>query len=91
MGRYVYLPFRITGRKRFGESLILHREHLLEDIHSHRPIFVKYQTPVPYIIEGIIVILLCMGFGWEEDRPFSGSQPHGWHAMPSFIWSWDSD
>jgi hypothetical protein len=68
----------------FGESLILHREHLLEDIHSHRPIFVKYQTPVPYIIEGIIVILLCMGF-WMGRRSAFLWLTASWVACDAFI------
>ena len=52
----------------FGESLLLHKEHLLEDIHSHRPIFVKYHSPIPYIIEGIIVAMFFLGlwFGRKE-------------------------
>ena len=54
----------------FGESIILHKEHLLEDIHSHRPIFVKYQTPIPYIIEGILVILLAFGLWAGRKSPF---------------------
>ena len=68
----------------FGESLILHREHLLEDIHSHRPIFVKYQTPIPYIIEGIIVILLCMGF-WMGRRSAFLWLTTSWVACDAFI------
>ena len=54
----------------FGESILLHKEHLLEDIHSHRPIFVKYQTPIPYIIEGILVILFAFGLWAGRKSPF---------------------
>ena len=54
----------------FGESLMLHKEHLLEDIHSHRPIFVKYQTPIPYIIELAIVALLITGLWLGRRSPF---------------------
>lgn len=54
----------------FGESLMLHKEHLLEDIHSHRPIFVKYQTPIPYIIELAIVVLLITGLWLGRRSPF---------------------
>ena len=68
----------------FGESLILHREHLLEDIHSHRPIFVKYQTPIPYIIEGIIVILLCIGFWMGRKSAFLWLTA-SWVACDAFI------
>lgn len=68
----------------FGESLILHREHLLEDIHSHRPIFVKYQTPIPYIIEGIIVVLLCIGF-WMGRKSAFLCLTASWVACDAFI------
>ena len=68
----------------FGESLILHREHLLEDIHSHRPIFVKYQTPIPYIIEGIIVVLLCIGF-WKGRKSAFLWLTASWVACDAFI------
>lgn len=54
----------------FGESLMLHKEHLLEDIHSHRPIFVKYQTPLPYILEVIIVGLFVVGLWMGRKSPF---------------------
>lgn len=48
----------------FGESLILHRDHLLEDIGQHRPIFVKYHTPFLYLQEAIIVGLFVVGL-WK--------------------------
>lgn len=51
----------------FGESLILHRDHLLEDIGQHRPIFVGYHTPFLYIIEAFIVGLLAIGL-WKGRR-----------------------
>ena len=68
----------------FGESLILHKEHLLEDIHSHRPIFVKYQSAIPYIIEGLIVLLLIIGLWMGRKQHFMwlvGS----WVACDAFI------
>lgn len=45
----------------FGESLILHRDHLLQDIGQHRPIFVPYNSPLQYILEAVIVILFGLG------------------------------
>lgn len=54
----------------FGESLLLHKEHLLEDIHSHRPIFVKYHSPIPYMIEGVIVILFFIGLWLGRRQAF---------------------
>lgn len=45
-----------------GETLILHRSHLLEDIGTGRPTFVSYGSPVPYAIEAILFILAVLGF-----------------------------
>lgn len=52
----------------FGESIILHRKHLLEDALVRRPVFVKYQSPVPYIAEGFIAALLLLGIvaAWRK-------------------------
>ena len=54
----------------FGESLILHRDHLLQDIGQHRPIFVAYDIPLPYIQEGIIVLLFVMGLWNGRKKKF---------------------
>ena len=45
-----------------GETLILHRSHLLEDIGTGRPIFVAYSSSLPYIIEAFLVLLALLGF-----------------------------
>lgn len=54
----------------FGESLILHRDHLLEDIGQHRPIFVKYHTPFLYLLEALIVGLLVAGLWMGRKSKF---------------------
>ncbi len=54
----------------FGESLILHRDHLLEDIGQHRPIFVPYDSPLQYILEAIIVIMLGIGLWMGRHSKF---------------------
>ncbi len=54
----------------FGESLILHRNHLLEDIGQHRPIFVPYDSPLQYILEAIIVIMLGIGLWMGRHSKF---------------------
>lgn len=54
----------------FGESLILHRDHLLEDIGQHRPIFVKYHTPFLYLLEALIVGLLVTGLWMGRKSKF---------------------
>lgn len=48
----------------FGEGLILHKEHLLEDpnlTENPRPVIVRYNNHWPYIAEGTIVALLALG------------------------------
>lgn len=45
----------------FGESFILHREHLLEDTLAGRPVIVRYRSALPYIAEGLIICLFLCG------------------------------
>jgi hypothetical protein len=45
----------------FGESIQLHRQYLLEDIHDSRPVFVGYDLAVNYVVEAIIVLLFLFG------------------------------
>jgi len=54
----------------FGESLILHRDHLLQDIGQHRPIFVSYDSPLPYILEAIIASLFIVGLWLGRKKEF---------------------
>ncbi len=54
----------------FGESLILHRDHLLEDIGQHRPIFVSYHTPFLYLLEVLIVGLFVVGLWMGRHAKF---------------------
>ena len=44
-----------------GESLQLHRRHLLEDIFGTRPIIVRYDWPVCYMVEVVIALLVAVG------------------------------
>ena len=45
----------------FGESIQLHQDSLLQDIGMKRPVIVKYRTPIPYIIQTIILLLFLAG------------------------------
>ena len=45
----------------WGESLLLHEDHLLEDIHRTRPMFVYYQSPISYAILVLIALLFILG------------------------------
>lgn len=44
-----------------GESLILHSQHLLEDVQNNRPVFVAYDQGVFYVVEGLVVLLFIIG------------------------------
>lgn len=44
-----------------GESLQLHRDHLLEDVQQERPVFVGYRSYMNYVVEAIVVLLLIAG------------------------------
>lgn len=45
----------------FGESIQLHKGYLLEDVSHTRPIFVRYDNALPYVIEAFIVLLFLFG------------------------------
>lgn len=45
----------------FGEALMLHKQNLLGDVLRNRPVIVKYESPVNYVVEGIIVLLFLGG------------------------------
>ena len=45
----------------FGESIMLHQQNLLGDVLRNRPVIVKYQSPVNYVVEAYIVLLFVLG------------------------------
>ena len=45
----------------FGESLQFHEQHFLEDTLVHRPVFVSYNRPWSYWVEGLILLLFAAG------------------------------
>ena len=45
----------------FGESIQLHRDHLLEDTLRTRPVIVRYRHLYNYVVEGTIVLLFLIG------------------------------
>lgn len=45
----------------FGEAIMLHKQHLLGDVLRDRPVIVKYESPVNYVVEGIIVLSFLLG------------------------------
>jgi hypothetical protein len=45
----------------FGESVQLHRDHLLKDASQSRPVFVEYRHTYSYIVELVVVALFALG------------------------------
>ncbi len=45
----------------FGESIQLHRDHLLGDVNVDRPVIVPYQWTWNYIVEAVLVLLFAVG------------------------------
>src|SRR3712207_2791681 len=45
----------------FGESIQLHCDYALQDASHNRPVFVKYNSFVNYLIESVVVILFVVG------------------------------
>ena len=62
----------------FGESIQLHKENLLEDIHRTRPLFVYYKHSINYIVEGIIIALFLIGIFFGRRDKFM------WMCMSCF-------
>ena len=50
-----------------GESLQLHRDHLLEDVQQTRPVFVAYRSMALYAVEALVAALLLAG-AWVARR-----------------------
>ena len=51
----------------FGESIILHREHLLEDVNVSRPVIVRYDHAWQYAVVAVVVLLFLAGI-WSGRR-----------------------
>ena len=45
----------------FGESLMLHRDHLLGDTLRARPVIIHYRSPFNYVVEALVVLLFAAG------------------------------
>ena len=62
----------------FGESLMLHQDHLLEDTMGSRPMIVRYRWWICYAVEGVIVLLWFTGLWLGRKSRFL------WMAMAGF-------
>lgn len=63
-----------------GESLQLHRDHLMEDVQQTRPVFVGYRSPVNYAVESVIALLLVAG-AWVARRERFFQMVASWVAL----------
>lgn len=45
----------------FGEGIMLHKQHLLEDVLRTRPVIVHYESAVNYIVEAFILLCFLLG------------------------------
>lgn len=45
----------------FGESMQLHRDHLLEDTLRSRPVIVPYRWTLSYVVEAVVALLFVIG------------------------------
>lgn len=50
-----------------GESIQLHRDHLMEDVQQSRPVFVPYRSVANYVVEALVALLLVAGV-WVARR-----------------------
>ena len=45
----------------FGESIQFHQQYFLEDTLVHRPVFVKYDWTLSYVVEALVCLLFVIG------------------------------
>lgn len=57
----------VVAENMFGESLQLHRRHVLGDVLSGRPVIVRYSWGVQYAVEALVVLLFAAG-AWAGRR-----------------------
>ena len=52
----------------FGEAIQLHRDHLLGDTLIKRPVIVRYNWVITYVVEAVVVLLFLLGIiaGWRQ-------------------------
>lgn len=62
----------------FGETIQLHKDHLLKDTLRDRPVVVKYRSAVNYIVEIVILLLFAAGIWHGRKNKFL------WMALSGF-------
>lgn len=51
----------------FGESILFHQDHFLEDVLVQRPVFVPYRWAIGYWVEALVLLLAAVGI-WMGRR-----------------------
>jgi len=59
-----------TYENLFGESLQFHEEYFLEDVLVRRPVFVKYEWSLGYMVEACILVLFAAGIWFGRKSRF---------------------
>lgn len=59
-----------TYENLFGEAIIYHKDGFLGDVLVNRPVFVKYRTPVPYVVEALILLCFVAGIWFGRRSRF---------------------
>lgn len=63
----------------FGESIQMHEDHLLGDTLRSRPVIIRYNYWLNYIVEAVLVLLFLWGI-WEGRR-----ERFLWMALAGFL------
>jgi hypothetical protein len=64
----------------WGESILLHRDHALEDVLYTRPVIVHYRSWWPYAILGTLLVCFVLGV-WKGRRQRIVQMLLGWFAV----------
>jgi len=54
----------------FGEPILLHRDHLLQDTLTKRPVIVEYRWIGSYVVEAIIILMFILGICFARRSRF---------------------
>lgn len=65
----------------FGESIQLHRKHILGDVLVKRPLIVRYSWDIQYVVEGMIFLFFVVGIWCGRHDRFL------WMAMSLFFFA----
>lgn len=73
-------PVRSVTENMFGEAMLLHEDHLLEDVYHGRPVFVTYKNAINYVVIAAIALAMIAG-AWIGRRNRVIQIALGWFAI----------